>query len=597
MAVLRLFKHSGDSHTGETASEPLLDYLESDRAISRDKLLIEDTNKQIKKLPLFDDRGTPYFDNQCEREFQEEVKAPRRKFKPLVLNPECRSAIKYAIDTSPHKHKYTSGVLSYSFRETALLEANRAIEDEFRELTESFAFVGIDEKDRLIYWVRHTDKDRIENHFVIPRICLTTGRAFNAFPPGAEIQFNVFRDYLNLKYDLDDPSQPKDKDRAEAFTPLITKFFHLLTSGTKNVGTKKQAYDYLYKKIKDREITSRRELLLHIFSPTFHQVTGLRYIKGDRISAGLLPSGQRTGAGYITLRDDQNNHIRLRGFAFSDLFTKERLQTTRVDDGRINDTIKQQMLKQFETEMRSILRQRYLSNRQAAYGEKTTVKALKQYKSPRDKTVSHMPAVPPIRKQIRELHLRYNIHIPVDVPEISDHMADFQIEQALAARRAALSEIESKKVREKLTLDEYLQIYRFFLEQLQGAHRYGHYPRRDTTDSTRHGSTLSYDGSKTETDREAITQGYPAPEKPRELARNIKTETQLTRDVPDESAIQQLLQQRNERVENIGAETGKLSAASRAIEQNHSALRRYVGAFERFLAKRVKLTKPTGPGE
>ena len=60
-----------------------------------------------------------------------------------------------------------------------------------------------------ILWVEHTDKGRLELNFVIPKIDLQSGRAFN--PYFHKIDYSrkdLWTDYVNLKYSFTDPKDP-----------------------------------------------------------------------------------------------------------------------------------------------------------------------------------------------------------------------------------------------------------------------------------------------------------------------------------------------------------------------------------------------------
>ncbi|MGF1758239.1 relaxase/mobilization nuclease domain-containing protein [Photobacterium sagamiensis] len=120
-----------------------------------------------------------------------------------------RAQVEYAIAITPHVHKYTSGVIAHAEEDTEKILAKPAIEPEFRELLEALFFAGLPEEDRLIEWVRHTHEKFIENHFVVPRIHLRTGKYFNPTPPGCEGDLNAVRNYLNFKYDLASPDDPE----------------------------------------------------------------------------------------------------------------------------------------------------------------------------------------------------------------------------------------------------------------------------------------------------------------------------------------------------------------------------------------------------
>lgn len=99
------------------------------------------------------------------------------------------------IDSIERKWTYTHGVLSFAL-EDAPSEAEQATAmDEFERL----AFAGLDREQYDITWVRHqhTEGGRVELHFVVPRMDLTSGKALNIAPPGWERTYAPLRDALN----------------------------------------------------------------------------------------------------------------------------------------------------------------------------------------------------------------------------------------------------------------------------------------------------------------------------------------------------------------------------------------------------------------
>jgi len=125
---------------------------------------------------------------------------------PLTAN---RELVEYAIATCPHKYKYSSGVIAFAEEDNDKLNANPAIAREYMAQFEALVFAGLPEEDQLIDWVLHTHEGNQEYHFIIPRINLRTGKAFNPHPPHAEKDFNAVRDYLDAKYQLASPTDPQ----------------------------------------------------------------------------------------------------------------------------------------------------------------------------------------------------------------------------------------------------------------------------------------------------------------------------------------------------------------------------------------------------
>ncbi len=76
------------------------------------------------------------------------------------------------------------------------------------------AFAGLEADQRNILWVRHTHAGHHELHFLIPRLELSSGKDFNACPPGWQKTFDVFRDLFNWREGWarpDDPARTRDE--------------------------------------------------------------------------------------------------------------------------------------------------------------------------------------------------------------------------------------------------------------------------------------------------------------------------------------------------------------------------------------------------
>lgn len=116
------------------------------------------------------------------------------------------------IDALEHKHKYTSGVLSFTHSDTEKLKLNgmsEAISDITDRLKEML-FAGIAPEHQHILIVAQTHLQRLELHYVLPRHNFEIDRAWNPAPPGdgKYRQFDALTDFINMKYGLDDPRDP-----------------------------------------------------------------------------------------------------------------------------------------------------------------------------------------------------------------------------------------------------------------------------------------------------------------------------------------------------------------------------------------------------
>ena len=122
---------------------------------------------------------------------------------PEVLrgDPERTEAL---IDATPHNWTYRAGVVSFAHEDAPNEQQQTQAMDAF----EALAFAGLEPDQRDILWVRHTHEDRVELHFVTPRMELASGRSLNIAPPGYQAAFDALRDVLNKEHGWADPLDP-----------------------------------------------------------------------------------------------------------------------------------------------------------------------------------------------------------------------------------------------------------------------------------------------------------------------------------------------------------------------------------------------------
>lgn len=113
------------------------------------------------------------------------------------------------IDSIERKWIYSHGVVSFALEDAPSEAQQREVMDAFERL----AFAGLDREQFDITWVRHqhTAGGRVELHFVVPRLELTTGKALNIAPPGWESSYAPLRDVLNHSHGW---ARPDDPERA-----------------------------------------------------------------------------------------------------------------------------------------------------------------------------------------------------------------------------------------------------------------------------------------------------------------------------------------------------------------------------------------------
>lgn len=217
---------------------------------------------------------------------------------PEVLrgDVETTRALINSLDT---KWKFTAGVLSWHPDDMVTPEQEQRVMDDFEQV----AFAGLEPDQRNILWVRHSHAKHHELHFVIPRVELSTGKAFNPCPPGWQKQFDVFRDLHNHREGW---ARPDDPARARLHTPEHADLHkaRLLRWG-KTPGkdgraeAKAAVHEYLRSYIGQGAVTNRTDVL------TVLQEAGLEI--------------NRAGKDYITVKDPESGEkLRLKGGIYAE---------------------------------------------------------------------------------------------------------------------------------------------------------------------------------------------------------------------------------------------------------------------------------------
>ncbi len=107
-------------------------------------------------------------------------------------NPNLTKKI---INQIENEYKYTAGVMR--FKETISAQQRDEIIEEFKKTF----FCGLEEKNYNLLIVEHTDKNSTELHFVIPKIELKSGLAYNPYYEKRDFKKkDLFQDYINTKY-------------------------------------------------------------------------------------------------------------------------------------------------------------------------------------------------------------------------------------------------------------------------------------------------------------------------------------------------------------------------------------------------------------
>ena len=207
--------------------------------------------------------------------------------KVLRGSPELTLSIIQSLKT---KKKYKSGCLS--FFENAS-DISNEIKEEIMDLFEQTIFPNIEKENRNIVWIEHSDKKndnssgRLELNFVIPRVELSTFKAFNPyFHKVDKNRFSAFRDYVNTKFNF---TNPLDKDKEQTLKlGDISKY--------KKNEQIKLLNDYLVNLIEEKKHIKNRDELIKEVKSLGYDIT-------------------RVGSDYISIKSKNPNSkaIRLRG--------------------------------------------------------------------------------------------------------------------------------------------------------------------------------------------------------------------------------------------------------------------------------------------
>ena len=177
------------------------------------------------------------------------------------------------------KKKYKSGCLSFEEENISAKHKN-----EIMDLFEDTIFPGISRDNRNIVWVEHTDKNRLELNFVIPRVELSSFKAFNPYYHKVDKRrFSLFRDYVNLNYKFSNPMDSAKEQTLQLGD--ISKY-------SKNEQAKR--LDAYLLPLIERDIIKNRDELIYELKSLGYEIT-------------------RKGNDYISIKSKGSKAIRLKG--------------------------------------------------------------------------------------------------------------------------------------------------------------------------------------------------------------------------------------------------------------------------------------------
>ncbi len=223
---------------------------------------------------------------------------PGRSEAPPTLLRGDTDMTRDLIDAQARKWKFTAGVCSWGPEDTVTPAQERQLIDDFERL----AFAGMDQDQYNILWVRHSHAGHHELHFVIPRVELSTGKAFNAFPPGWRKDFDQLRDLYNWRENWTRPDAPA---RARFSTPDHADLHkaRLIRWGKEpkpdaRAEAKSAVHDYVRAMMESGQVHDRDSLIKAL------------------TDAGLEIN--RAGKDYVTVKDsDSGEKLRLKGGVYA----------------------------------------------------------------------------------------------------------------------------------------------------------------------------------------------------------------------------------------------------------------------------------------
>lgn len=194
-------------------------------------------------------------------------------------------------DDLDFKHKYSSGVIAWAAEENPTDEEIDNVLSEFEKL--SFAGMSPDQYS----WaaVQHVEDNGSKHvHFLIARVDLESGKAFNPAPPGHRDDYDSLRDKFNYEKGW---ARPDDPSRSR-----LSQDGHL-TKLDESKNPKKQITDFLINRIEEGKINNR-----------------------DDIKASLAEIGEitREGDNYISVKPDGfDRALRMKGAIYERQFSRK----------------------------------------------------------------------------------------------------------------------------------------------------------------------------------------------------------------------------------------------------------------------------------
>lgn len=217
------------------------------------------------------------------------------------------------IDSLEFKHKYNSGVLSFAPEDAPTDKQIEAVIDSF----EKYAFAGLDKDAYNILWVKHTHtgNNRVELHFVTPRVELYTGKSLNIAPPGWHGYFKPWQTSLNIREGWARPDEPTRKRIYEPGYMALINADREAKGEEPIKDTRQLLTEYVLSRV-EAGLVSNRDDIIALFK--------------DELGLGIT----RQGKDYITVLDpDTDKRYRLKGKLYEREFRPEPKITAEIRPG------------------------------------------------------------------------------------------------------------------------------------------------------------------------------------------------------------------------------------------------------------------------
>ncbi|MGB5632391.1 MAG: relaxase/mobilization nuclease domain-containing protein, partial [Waterburya sp.] len=222
------------------------------------------------------------------------------------------------IDGLEFKHKYRSGVLSFATEDAPTDQQIEALIDSFEE----YAFAGLNKDAYNTLWVKHThtENNRVELHFVTPRVELYTGKSLNIAPPGWHGYFKPWQTNWNISQGW---ARPDDPARKRIYEPGFQALINADREAKGNepiADTRKLLTEYVIERVSCGLINNRNDII-----ELFKEELGLEIT--------------RAGFDYITVLDPKTEiRCRLKGKLYEREFRPQPEITAEIRPGATSNS-------------------------------------------------------------------------------------------------------------------------------------------------------------------------------------------------------------------------------------------------------------------